>query len=249
MPIHQALFPKAIADPRVVWAPTNTPSVQETRPSWRVANAACGLHFVAYVCLQQVEMGKPCSKNAATEFSRAWPTDVHHVKSYFSGRWFFGFRILAHVQSPKRQSYSNRNRAPTVMSCTVPCDQHHGAVDGEGDRHCSFDCSDCLKRRIRLHGPFLVLEWWPCLWSQGRRMLLVSATQAGGTMGSARTSLRLCCPAPTRDRKQEKQRGAVKETHVGNVGATGTPKGDGSILRAASICKINARAVRIKPNQ
>jgi hypothetical protein len=57
-------------------------------------------------------------------------TDVHHVKSYFSGRWFFGFRILAHVQSPKGQSYSNRNRAPTVMGCAVPCDQHHGAVDG-----------------------------------------------------------------------------------------------------------------------
>jgi hypothetical protein len=61
--------------------------------------------------------------------------------------------LLADVQSPKRQSYSNHDRAPTVMSCAVPCEQDHGPVDGEGDRHCSLDCSECLKRRIRLHGP------------------------------------------------------------------------------------------------
>jgi hypothetical protein len=48
---------------------------------------------------------------------------------------------------------------------------------------------------------------------------------SGGTVGFARTSLGLCRPAPTRDRKQEKQRGAVEETHVGNVGATRNTKG------------------------
>jgi hypothetical protein len=76
-------------------------------------------------------------------------------------RWFFAFWVLAHMQSPKRQSYSNRNRAPTVMRCAVPCEQDHGPVDGEGDRHCSLDCSECLKRPIRLHGP-------PQFWSGGR---------------------------------------------------------------------------------
>jgi hypothetical protein len=81
------------------------------------------------------------------------------------GRWFLGFRILAQVQSPKRQSYSNRNRAPTVMSCAVPREQDHGAVDGERDRHYSLDCSECWKLGIELHGPPV---------SQRRRMLLVS---------------------------------------------------------------------------
>jgi hypothetical protein len=32
--------------------------------------------------------------------------------------------------------------------------------------------------------------------------------------------LALCSPAPARNRKQEKQRGTVKETRVGNVSAT-----------------------------
>ena len=89
-----------------------------------------------------------------------------------SAQWSFrsGRSLLAHVQSPKRHSYSNRNRTPTVMSCTVPCEQDHGPVDGEGDRHCSLDCSECLKRRIRLHGPPVAV-----LVSQRRRMLLVSS--------------------------------------------------------------------------
>jgi CheY-like chemotaxis protein len=34
--------------PPEVSLPTNTPSVQQTRLSWRSANAACRLHFVAY---------------------------------------------------------------------------------------------------------------------------------------------------------------------------------------------------------
>ena len=165
-------------------------------------------------------------------------TDVHHVKLYFSGRWFFGFRILAHVQSPKGQSYSNRNRAPTVMGCAVPCDQHHGAVDGDGDRHSSFDCSECLKRRIKLHGPSLVLGWWGLELTLNRNsplpppLTLINGPESltlgyasGGTVDFARSSLGLCRPTPTRDRKQEKQRGTVKETHVGNVGATRNTKG------------------------
>jgi hypothetical protein len=36
-------------------------------------------------------------------------------------------RVLAHVQSPKRQNYSNRNRAPTVMSCAMPCETATGS--------------------------------------------------------------------------------------------------------------------------
>jgi hypothetical protein len=86
-------------------------------------------------------------QECATEFSRVWqrtgssrfgrrPTAwLTKFDRHLLSRWFFAFRVLAHVQSPKRQSYSNRNRAPTVMSCAMPCEQ---------DR-CRFACCSATR--------------------------------------------------------------------------------------------------------
>jgi len=64
--------------------------------------------------------------------------------------WVPDTRARAKPQATKLQQSQLRTVRDGLRRALRP---GPGAVDGEGDRHCSFDCSECLKRQIKLHGP------------------------------------------------------------------------------------------------